>query len=265
MDMKIQVYYFSGTGNSYWSAKKLAENLGGELIAIRQDILSGTLHIEAQKVIFLFPSYAYQSPLLVRRFIENTAIKAEYIAAIVTYGSSPGGTLAEIAAVLRRKNLRLSYAGKIPCVENYIPIFGSPSAKKLSKRLALQTAATEAVTADIRLSTINNVWIFRPLSSFIGFLFRTAKPFFVKGYKINKACTACGLCAKLCPAHAIAMIENKPHFSSACEHCQACFNWCPSRAIEFIRLKPNTPRYHHPLVEAAELIPQSIDEKGQNI
>ncbi|WP_010262553.1 EFR1 family ferrodoxin [Treponema primitia] len=249
-----RIYYFSGTGNTYWSAKKLAGRLGdAEILPISREIKRPGLRIEADAVVFMFPAYAYGTPVMVRRFLEKAEIHADYLAALVSFGTSPGGALAEVRRVLGRKNLSLNYAGRIPAVENFIPIFGAQGAKKREARLLLQAEATEQVAAAI-LSRVNNKSpTFRPFSSFVSALFRFARPNMSGLYRRTGACTACGLCARICPAGAIAMTDKGPVFQKNCEQCQACLNFCPCRAISFGRMQPGTERYHHPEVTLGEL------------
>jgi ferredoxin len=189
----------------------------------------------------------------VRRFLGKAEIHVDYLAALVSYGSSPGGALAEVSRVLGRKRLTLNYAGRIPAVENYIPIFGAQKAETREHRLALQSAATEEAAEAIVSRVSNRVLTFRPFSGLVSALFRFARPGMGRLFRTTAACNACGFCARLCPAGAIKMTEKGPVFQSACEQCQACLNFCPRRAISFGRLRPDTERYHHPEVTAGEL------------
>ncbi|MDR2078538.1 MAG: EFR1 family ferrodoxin [Treponema sp.] len=249
-----RIYYFSGTGNTYWSAKKLAERLGdAEIFPISREIRLPELHIEADAAVFMFPVYAYGAPVMVRRFLEKAEIHADYLAALVSYGTSPGGALAEVRRVLGRKNLTLHYAGRIPAVENFIPIFGVQKAKVQARRLAMQAEATEQAAGAILSRANNSVLSFHLFSGFVSVLFRFARPRMVRLFRRTAACTACGLCARICPAGAITMTPEGPVFQNACENCQACLNFCPCRAINFGRMKPETGRYHHPEVSAVEL------------
>jgi ferredoxin len=223
------------------------------IFPICREIKQPEIRIEADAAVFLFPAYAYGTPEMVRRFLEKAEIRADYLAAVVTYGSSPGGALAEAGRILRRKHRPLNFAGGIPCVENYIPIFGVPKEKKRIERLAMQRAATDSIAEAIISRAANKVWTFRPFSKFISTLFRFARPLFVRGFRRTSECTCCGLCAQLCPAGAIRMTDEGPVFQKTCEHCQACLNFCPCRAIRYIRLKPDTGRYYHPEVTAEDL------------
>ncbi|MDR0449848.1 MAG: EFR1 family ferrodoxin [Treponema sp.] len=266
-----KIYYFSGTGNTLWSAKKIAKYLeenpdpsaagrpGAELFNIGRLMRQAPVPIEAERVIFMFPSYAYQTPLMVRRFLIRSEIRSPYIAALVTYGSDPGGTLAELGRILKRKKLPLSFSGRIPSVENYIPIFGSPREAAKKKRLLLQDRATREAAWAILAGKTNSPWKIRPFSIFVSSLFRLGlrKNVFVKGFKLGADCNGCGLCEKICPGRAIVMEKGKPIFSAGCEQCQACLNWCPRRSIGFLRLRRDTERYRHPGIKLEDLLPGS--------
>jgi ferredoxin len=255
-----KLFYFSGTGNTLWSAKKIAEALDGscELFNIGFEIRKPAETIEADRVILLFPAYAYQSPLLVRRFFIRSEFRSPYIAALTTFGTNPGGALAEVSRIFKRKKTPVSYFNAIPCVENYIPIFGLPPEETKRRRLILQKNFTEAITRDILRRKTNSVWQLRPLSMGVSSLFRLTKPFFVKGFAVSAACNGCGICARICPAANIAMEGMHPAFRARCEQCQACLNWCPRRAIRCIRYEPNTSQYHHPEVAVSEMYCPSV-------
>jgi len=250
-----KIYYFSGTGNSLWSAKKIASIIGEpcELHNIGIEAEKNEIIIDAQAVIFVYPSYAYGLPLIVSRFAKKAVFKTPYLAAFVTYGSDPGGTQAQLYGILKKKKIASLYFGKIPAAENYISIFGPPNDKNIAKRVSMQEEATEKSARYVIERRTNKINPFRPLSAFISFLFSFGVKIFYKHYKINDKCNGCGVCEKICPVAAIEIKEKRPVFSGKCEHCVACIDICPSRAIQFGRVKFGTRGYCHPNISIKEL------------
>ena len=251
-----KIYYFSGTGNSLWSARKIAQLIGGEceLKNIGVEARNTNPVIEAQAVVFVFPSYAFGLPLVVSRFIKSAVFKSGYAASFVTFGSTPGGTLGQIRRLLKKKGIPKLYFGKIPSVENYLAIFGPPKESTLIRRIAMQEKATEIAGQAVQSRAENKACTFTPFSSFVLFLFSLGVKIFYKMYKVASSCNGCGICCKICPVNAVIMKDGKPVFTKGCEHCQSCVNICPQRSIGFARVKPGSPGYIRPEIEIKDLI-----------
>ena len=78
------VYYFSGTGNSYYVAKTLADRIGAELKPV-VSLKKGDA-IETDILCFVFPVYDFKPPKIVTEMIEGlSTINANYTVAIGTY------------------------------------------------------------------------------------------------------------------------------------------------------------------------------------
>ena len=211
------------------------------------------IHIDADAVILLFPAYAYGPPIIVRDFVRKAVFNTPYCAALVTYGTSPGGALADICRILKKKGIGAIYCGRIPAVENYIAIFGPQSEKTQEKRFAMQKEATDQAVRIIATRATNSISLFHPVSRLISFLFSLGKRVFYSWYRVHDTCTGCGICAEVCPVGAIRIANGRPVFSKKCEHCNGCLAWCPQKSIEFGRLKPEVPHYTHPEIRATEM------------
>jgi ferredoxin len=220
-----KICYFSGTGNTLWSAKQIARIIGGgcELVNIGAAAAGqNEIILEADAVVLLFPSYAYGLPLVVRSFLRKAEFRTPYAAAFTTFGTSPGGTLASACRILKRKKINAVYYGRIPAVENYLAFFGAPKEKTTQRRLAKQREATEKAARVIIERRVNSINTFRPFSAFIWLLFSLGVKIFYKQYRVNDDCNGCGICEKICPVAAIVMKNKRPEFTGKCEHCQGC-------------------------------------------
>ena len=249
-----KIYYFSGTGNSLWSAKKIAEIIGDcELLSIGVEEQKEKITIEADAVVMVFPSYAYGLPLIMRRFAKKAVFKTPYAAAFVTYGSSPRGTLGALQRILKKKNIDKMYFGRIPAVENYLAIFGPPKTETIERRTLMQGQATEEAARCVIERRKNRVSAFYPFSAFVSLLFSLGVKIFYRYYRLSDDCNGCGVCAQTCPVSAITMRDGRPVFSKKCEHCQGCVNLCPLRAIQFGRAKWGMSGYRHSAVSIADL------------
>lgn len=255
-----KIYYFSGTGNSLWSAKKIARSVTAsnplevcELYNIGVKAQESEIVIEADTVVFVFPSYAFGLPLVMSHFVKRAVFKTKYVTAFVTYGSYQLGTLGALRRLLKKKNINKMYFGKIPAVENYLALFGPPKAKTLKLRNSLQEKATEEAARSVIEQRENKVNTFTPFSVFVSWLFSIGLKIFYKRYRIGNNCNGCAVCEKICPVSAIVMKNNRPRVTSKCEHCQGCVNLCPLRAIQFGRVKFGTPGYCHCNIKIGEL------------
>jgi ferredoxin len=193
-------------------------------------------------------------PIIVRSFVQKAIFKTPYVAAFVTYGTSPGGTMTPLSRILKKKRVEKVFFGRIPAVENYIAIFGPQSEKTVQQRLAMQTKATEEAARCVTERRTGKVNAFRPFSALVSLLFAIIGiKIFYKYYRISAECDGCGICEKICPVAAVTLKEKRPVFLAKCEHCQACLNWCPRKAIHFGRLNAVIKRYHHPDITVTDM------------
>jgi len=259
----VKIYYFSATGNSLWSAKMIKQGIENapfangqvDLINIGVEAQKSEIIIEADAVIIVFPSYAFGLPLIVRKFVQKAVFKTPYLAAFVTFGSKPLGTLGELRSILKRKKIGKMFFGNIPAVENYLAMFGPPKEETIQKRTLAQRNATDQAVSAILEQKENRVNTFVPFSAFVSCLFKyAALKIFYKSYRVGDNCDGCAVCERICPVNAIVMKEGRPLFTSICEHCQGCVDICPKRAIRFWRVKFGTPGYCHPEIKIEDLV-----------
>ena len=72
------ILYFSGTGNTRWVARQIADAIGEELLYIPDLIRKGQYEYEwyvGERIGFCFPTHGWQPPGIVREFIRKLRMR----------------------------------------------------------------------------------------------------------------------------------------------------------------------------------------------
>ena len=113
------IFYFTGTGNSLYVAKKLDE----KAISIPQIIKEEPLEFSADSIGIVCPVYGHEIPGMVKDFIRRASFKTDYLFVVLTYGAHHGGA-AEIAdQFIRDADKKASFITTIEMVDNFLPAF----------------------------------------------------------------------------------------------------------------------------------------------
>jgi len=250
------IFYFSGTGNSLYAARAIAQAQGESLVSIALEMKKKTTDRiytpgENETIGFVYPIYAWGAPRIVLDFIRSMCVTSgkKYIFSIGTCGSNEGYSTKQLRKVLMKTGMELSSAFSISMPSNYI--IGDDVESKVIQEEKLRKA-TE------RLEQINDVITSRKLDVFellpgsrpwinttlINPLFNkfamSTKPFYA-----TDACIQCGLCEQKCPVQSITL-QPQPVWGKACTQCLACINRCPVHAIQYGKVTQNRARYTHP-------------------
>ena len=87
------ILYFSGTGNSKYVAKRIADALGDEILNLNDRIkASDTSPVETdERLIIVTPTYAWRIPRVVRDWLLKTELRGARLAwFVMTCGSEIG-------------------------------------------------------------------------------------------------------------------------------------------------------------------------------
>jgi ferredoxin len=259
MDGRVELYVFSGTGNTLLAARRVAEILRGGGVAVRlhhlekADPAAFPAGEPGMTLGLAFPVAAFSTFPLVWRFIEALPPgNGTPVFVLATMGGFSGLLFGPLKQLLRRKGYRPLAACGLRMPGNYL--FVKPP-EKCRKRLEGGLRGAERFAEELlagrarwrRLSPVPYAWVRR-------FWAGVGRSFAKDGLKFradSATCTRCGLCTRLCPVENIFLPGDGgvPEWNGRCEMCQRCVAFCPARAVSGPRHA--TGRYR--AVEAAEL------------
>jgi ferredoxin len=256
--MKTTIYYYTGTGNSLWTARTIAAEIGNADLVPMHAVKEGAAGPDHDAIGLVFPVHMWGVPSLALEFLKKLEKDpSRYYFAFAVNAGQVSRTLVQLQELLRSQGLTLSAGYDIVLPSNYIPWGGPGPAEKLEamhreareklKRVAPVIAKREA--GPIEKGPLWQRIIFTALYKW------TYKmvPGMDKDFWTDNKCNGCEICGRVCPVGNIAFEAGKPSWKHRCEQCLACIQWCPQEAIQFGKKTPAYARYHHPDVKLRDM------------
>lgn len=261
--MKTGIYYFSGTGNSLWLARRISEKLeGSELISI-PNVINQTTSINEEILGIVCPIYMYNMPHIVAEFIRKIE-SAEYIFFVFAGAGGLGNGIKETLKLFASQKLTLSALFNIPMPSNYTP-YGCPPEEKQRCLLEAAEARVEEIADMVRNrgryidssnTSLLETWIHPGLLYRFGY---KRIHTFGKSFYTDENCNGCSVCQKVCPVGNITITDDKPVWHEHCQQCYACLQWCPGESIQVGKNTAGIDRYHNPHVTVNDIIASSAE------
>lgn len=261
--MTVEIYYFTGTGNSLALARHMAKRLGNDVRLIsleeRHGKENGLVELEAEVTGLVFPVYCFGMPLIVARFISRIAsCRSHYVFGLANCAGIPGFALKQLHELLASRQIRLNASLNVTMPSNYLPFGGAWAVEKQQRAFARAEVKLDkfASAVNARQDTpLKTSWL--PPVFLTRMLYNKFAPTLADGaqrFKSTSLCTSCGLCARICPTGNIELNCGRPHWGKRCEQCMACIQWCPVNAIRIEGVKAGKKHYHHPEVDVKDLL-----------
>lgn len=256
------IYWYSGTGNSLYVAEELAEGLNDSPISfipfeLRPDRNNSDKSAADSSCLgIVFPVYAWGVPPIVLKWadtLDSDLLKGKYVYAVCTCGDEAGMAIEMLRSHLGKKEISLNAAFSVIMPNNYVlmPGFTVDPKKVEEKKLSRCRQRIMEIT-DIIRKRIETTDVFK--GSMPRFKTRLIYPIFKAiGIQSNRwrssgACTGCGKCSLVCPAHNIKMSDDrKPMWGKNCLSCTACYHICPVNAISYGKVAEGKRQYICPL------------------
>jgi ferredoxin len=256
--MGTTIFFYTGTGNSFWTAKKLSGMLGNtELIPIPFSG-DGLIRPDSEKVGLIFPVHIWGVPTRVVAFLNRLETDSpKYYFAIAVNAGQVAATLIQLKMILKEKNINLAAGFSICMPSNYIPWGGAISPEKQQKKFEEALVKIQRIAASIhakeeRAPEKGPAW----QNVFFSAIYRLSfpkVPEMDKAFWVDEKCTNCKICEKICPSQNILITIDKPLWQHHCEQCFACLQWCPEEAIQYGKSTIKKKRYHHPEIKLNDI------------
>jgi len=255
--MRVILFYFSGTGNTWWVSsqlKKELESLGNtvEMYSLENPALKDKGLIaqkikEADHVIVGYPIYGSDLPAIMKDFVDDlpSVSGGKGFSAFCTQAAFSGDGSVFFKGDMEKKGYNFLQSFQINMTTNFnvamLPFsLSKPAAgKKLEK---IKVKASKKIKEMAKKIAENKEHIegrrfYQVLMGrFQRSYFRQSAQKLTKLFQFAKErCVKCGLCARTCPTENIVLdLENLDlRRKDKCILCFRCYNFCPNCAINY--------------------------------
>ncbi len=248
----INIYYFSGTGNSKnvacWLSKVAAENS----VECRLFNIAMIDRINIEKpdpealIVFVSPIHGFNYPPVMLHFIirfpkgKNKVVLMNTRAGmLIGKFITPGITgiafyLSSLLLKIKGYSIQAIFPVNLP--SNWIsvhPGLNSRTVKFIQEKEKARVLKFGNKILHGKYDFKALIEIFDILLSPIAILYYfIGRFFFAKTYFASSDCNNCDLCIRNCPVKAIRKVDNRPFWTFKCESCMRCMSNCPVKAIE---------------------------------
>lgn len=241
------VAYMTGTGNTWRAASRIAETLKAngwavELHELRRLDRSMRGDFAGDLLVLCFPVLAFGMPVMVRTVLRALRGRGRDAAVFATWGGAATAALWQARGFLRRRGFRVVATDGAAYPFNWTQMLAPTDAEtsRSMTRVGDDAARQFAVSlsgsregALVRKTSPASVLVGLPVS----WLYATIGRFALGAiFAADERCTACGACARGCPASAITLAgppgAQRPRWLVRCQGCNRCVNTCPAAAIQ---------------------------------
>jgi ferredoxin len=257
--MKTDLFYYTGTGNSLWTARMLAKELSDAQIFPIASSMGDPIVSGAEAIGIIFPVHMWGLPRRVIAFVDALdKSESRYHFAVAVNAGQVAATLIQLKKLMQTRGLSLSSGFELTMPSNYIP-WGGPGPEEAqaqrveAARTKIGRVAAAAAARAKRPVEKGPLWqniIFTGLNR----LAFSRVPTMDRSFWVDEKCNGCGVCKAVCPSGNIALPADRPAWMHHCEQCLACIQWCPQEAIQFGKKTPRYKRYHHPEITLQDMI-----------
>lgn len=245
------VLFFSGTGNTEYIAKLIAEGLDDECVDLFDRLRTNDkspLYSEKTYIICA-PIYVCEMPLFLIKYLKSIAFNGNNkVYFVFTSGGYCGSAKVQAKLFSKKKNLKLLGCVEFVMPRNYVANnrYSMDDEKVIHSKISKATKKVKLVVEAIKYKKMlktRHVWLFETLIIAPFAPLWTKYKLVAKKFYTTDECVGCRICEKVCPLNNIKVVNRKPEWGESCTHCMACISKCPKYAIEYGNLTQGKTRY----------------------
>lgn len=265
--MHFVIFYFSGTGNTWWVSSELKKDLEGlgescEIYSLENPILNDDFVVrkinESEHIIVGFPVYGSDMPRNIREFIKNLpeVSSSKKFSSFCTQASFSGDASVYFKKLIEEKGYKFYQSFQVKFTTNFnvamFPFSLSRPARGKKLRKRKEKAARKVVKMAWKIyeekKYFEGKWIYQVILGHIQrIIFRKCEKNLAGNFKfLKEKCTRCRLCVENCPAKCITLDDSNGLVlkrDGECILCFRCYNFCPQNAIYFGKKIRNPEKY----------------------
>ncbi|MBF4693350.1 EFR1 family ferrodoxin [Fusibacter ferrireducens] len=235
MNQNVNIIYFSPTGNTKKIVQSIATGISDRVRTYDLTSPQSRLELEVTQfgreeiVIVGVPVYGGRMPSIVNESLEKFRGDKTLLIPVVTYGNRAyEDALLELSHLMGKNGFISIAAGAFLGEHSYTSKVATDRPNKEDLDIAVQYGQRVAKKI-LELDPLKIVSIEIPGQ--VPYKANMVMPVFVP--LTSDACTACGVCAKVCPSGAINRVNFTEIDSEKCIRCTACTRICPEDAKFF--------------------------------
>ncbi len=235
----VDIYVFSGTGNTLLIAKKISDVLNENSCFSKVHRMEGVnpAEINLNSTIGIgFTVACWNTYPFVRKWIDSLPDgKGAEVFLFDSMGDSSLKMIAHIGKILQKKDYAVIASAEFIMPNNFLLVENdNKKALKLSKTLPkvenFAKSIAENNSSKVKPTIISSLFFI--LTTFVISLWKTKFSQKIAKFQLDKnKCTKCAICSEICPVENITMNGGYPAFSTKCQFCLRCVSFCPQKAI----------------------------------
>ena len=265
MISNVVIFYFSGTGNTWWVGQQIekmlvekgvkVQNISFESEKFPNEEEIKKLVEKADTVGFGYPIYGSDIPPNFMEFIDNFPMmekKQAFVFTTMMIFSGDGAVVGKRR--LRRRGFKVKQAINIRMPNNVklpYPIFRWFPIRNDEENDGVKKKAIKKTARLVRKILAEKNWVqgWDPINIAGGLMQRIEMryfdlSFFARNYFIDEeTCTECMQCVDYCPTSNIEFKDEKFIWGDNCALCLRCYHMCPEDAIQFKKGTLNRKKY----------------------